>query len=106
MNERLNRTLKQEATILPCSSPRVQQHKLDRFREELSKERQHEAMGVKRQVGEYRSFQPGARRCVVGEAVLGLFVGRKIAHEQGAGYADGVSIGGVPQACRPVLTAG
>ena len=43
----MHRTLKQEATIPPASSLRLQQRKFDRFREEFNRERPHEALGMK-----------------------------------------------------------
>ena len=47
VHERMHRTLKQEATIPPASSLRLQQRKFDRFREEFNRERPHEALGMK-----------------------------------------------------------
>jgi transposase InsO family protein len=48
VHERMHRTLKQEATIPPASSMRVQQRKFDDFREEFNQVRPHEAIGMKR----------------------------------------------------------
>ncbi|OGO17823.1 MAG: hypothetical protein A2Z14_07145 [Chloroflexi bacterium RBG_16_48_8] len=48
VHERMHRTLKEEATIPPGSSLRVQQKKFDEFREEFNQVRPHEAIGMKR----------------------------------------------------------
>ncbi len=50
----MHRTLKQEATIPPCSSLKGQQRKFDAFRKEFNEERPHEAIDMKRPAELYR----------------------------------------------------
>lgn len=54
VHERMHRTLKQEATIPPCSSLKGQQRKFNAFRKEFNEERPHEAIGMKRPAELYR----------------------------------------------------
>jgi hypothetical protein len=57
VQERMHRTLKQDATIRPARSLRSQQRKFDDFREELKPVRPHEAIGMKRPGEVYRASE-------------------------------------------------
>jgi hypothetical protein len=59
VHERMHRTLKEEATIPPASSLRVQQQKFDLFREEFNQVRPHEAIGMKRPGEIYQASERG-----------------------------------------------
>ena len=55
IHERMHRTLKQEATILPASTLRAQQRKFDSFRQEFNTDRPHEALCMEEPATVYRS---------------------------------------------------
>lgn len=57
-HERMNRTLKESATIPPGSDRRDQQRKFDRFRQIFNEERPHEGIGMNRPA---RVYVPSAR---------------------------------------------
>jgi putative transposase len=55
VHERMHRTLKQEATLPPCSSLLAQKCRFDRFRDQFNQERPHEALAMKRPAELYQS---------------------------------------------------